>query len=373
MRAVAATRYVTPLREGGSLPALVEADDDGLYVLKFFGAGQGPKALVAEVVAGELGRALGLPSGARARRARPGDRPGGARPGDPGPAARERRDEPRRRLPPGRAALLPAAGPPPDPDLAAAIVWLDALVTNVDRTPQNPNLLWWHRRLWLIDHGAALYWHHSSGGSAADPQAPFAQIADHVLLPYASSVAEADARLAPLATRELLGAGRRGRSPTSGSTVRIVGCTSTTSRAGSRRRAGSPKRQSVPGDNAFSYAVLRLVPRVERGERINVGVVVFCRPLQYLEARTALDEARALVLWPDLDVESVRAHLAAIERVAAGDPTAGPIAGLDTTARFHWLVAPSSTIIQPSVVHTGLCGPPADELDELFRGLVVVA
>ena len=127
------------------------------------------------------------------------------------------------------------------------------------------------------------------------------------------------------------------------------------------------------GDNAFSYAVLRLVPRVERGERINVGVVVFCRPLQYLEARTALDEARALVLWPDLDVESVRAHLAAIERVAAGDPTAGPIAGLDTTARFHWLVAPSSTIIQPSVVHTGLCGPPADELDELFRGLVVVA
>jgi hypothetical protein len=129
----------------------------------------------------------------------------------------------------------------------------------------------------------------------------------------------------------------------------------------------------VPGDNAFSYAALRLVPRVERGERINVGVVVFCRPLQYLEARTALDETRALVLWPDLDVESVHAHLAAIERVAAGDPTAGPIARLDTTARFHWLVAPSSTIIQPSVVHTGLCGPPADELDELFRELVVVA
>jgi hypothetical protein len=129
----------------------------------------------------------------------------------------------------------------------------------------------------------------------------------------------------------------------------------------------------VPGDNAFSYAVLRLVPRVERGERINVGVVVFCRPLQYLEARTALDEARALVLSPDLDVESVRAHLAAIERVAAGDPAAGPIARLDATARFHWLVAPSSTIIQPSVVHTGLCGLPADELDDLFRELVVVA
>lgn len=126
----------------------------------------------------------------------------------------------------------------------------------------------------------------------------------------------------------------------------------------------------MPGDNAFSYAVLRLVPRVERGERINVGVVVFCRPLQYLEARTALDDARALVLWPDLDVESVRAHLAAIERVAAGDPTAGPIAGLDTTARFHWLVAPSSTIIQPSSVHTGVCDDPGKCLAELLDRLV---
>jgi hypothetical protein len=128
----------------------------------------------------------------------------------------------------------------------------------------------------------------------------------------------------------------------------------------------------VPAHNAFSYALLRLVPRIERGERINVGVVVFCRPLSYLEARTGLDEARALALWPDLDAEPVRSHLAAIERIAAGDPAAGPIARLDTTARFHWLVAPSSTIIQPSVVHTGLCGTPADELDELFRELVTV-
>jgi hypothetical protein len=129
----------------------------------------------------------------------------------------------------------------------------------------------------------------------------------------------------------------------------------------------------VPAHNAFSYALLRLVPRIERGERINVGVVVFCRPLSYLAARTALDEARALALWPELDVESVRAHLDAIERIAAGDPTAGPVARLDTTARFHWLVAPSSTIIQPSVVHTGLCGAPGDELDELFGELVTAA
>jgi hypothetical protein len=112
------------------------------------------------------------------------------------------------------------------------------------------------------------------------------------------------------------------------------------------------------------------VPRVERGERINVGVVVFCRPLQFLAARTALAEERARALWPELDLEPVRAQLQAIERVAAGDERAGPIARLDTTARFHWLSAPSSTIIQPSRVHTGLCAEPAEQLEKLFRELV---
>ena len=123
-------------------------------------------------------------------------------------------------------------------------------------------------------------------------------------------------------------------------------------------------------DSPFSYAVYRLVPRIERGERINVGVVVFCRPLQYLAARTALDEARAACLWPDLDAETVRSHLAAIERIARGEAGAGPIAALETTARFHWLVAPSSTIIQPSRVHTGICGEPGEQLEKLFRELV---
>ena len=126
----------------------------------------------------------------------------------------------------------------------------------------------------------------------------------------------------------------------------------------------------MPADSPFSYAVYRLVPRVERGERINVGVVVFCRPLDYLDARTGLDEPRALALWPELDVEPVRAHLAAIERIAAGDPAGGPVARLDTTARFHWLAAPSSTIVQPSEVHTGLCADPAAQLEKLFRELV---
>ena len=128
----------------------------------------------------------------------------------------------------------------------------------------------------------------------------------------------------------------------------------------------------MPGASPFSYAVYRLVPRVERGEQINVGIVVFSRTLGYLAARTGLDVARLRALWPELDPEAVRPHLAALERIAAGDPDAGPIARLDETARFHWLVAPSSTIIQPSAVHTGLCGEPAQELDKLFASLVVM-
>jgi Protein of unknown function (DUF3037) len=121
----------------------------------------------------------------------------------------------------------------------------------------------------------------------------------------------------------------------------------------------------------FSYAIYRLVPRIERGEQMNVGVVVFCRPLDYLAARTSLDEERARALWPELDLDAVRPHLDAIERIAAGEPDGGPIAGLDTTARFHWLVAPSSTIIQPSEVHTGVCDDPPSQLSRLFDSLVL--
>jgi hypothetical protein len=127
----------------------------------------------------------------------------------------------------------------------------------------------------------------------------------------------------------------------------------------------------VPG-SPFSYAIVRIVPRVERGERLNAGVIVFSRPLGYLAAKTRLDDARLRALWPELDPEDVRPQLAAIERIAAGDPGAGPIAQLDETARFHWLVAPSSTIVQPSAVHTGLCGEPERELEKLFESLVAV-
>jgi hypothetical protein len=122
--------------------------------------------------------------------------------------------------------------------------------------------------------------------------------------------------------------------------------------------------------NVFQYAIIRVVPRVERGESLNAGIVLLCRPLRFLGARIALDEGRLAALAPDLDPATVRPHLDAIERVAAGEPSGGPIAGMGQAERFHWLVAPASTIIQPSAVHTGLCDDPAAELDHLVATLV---
>jgi Protein of unknown function (DUF3037) len=120
----------------------------------------------------------------------------------------------------------------------------------------------------------------------------------------------------------------------------------------------------------FQYAIIRVVPRVERGECLNAGVVMLCRPRRFLAAKVGLDEARLRALAPDADPATILPHLAAIERIAAGDPSAGPIAGLTAAERFHWLVAPSSTVIQLSEVHTGLCEDPAEELDHLYERLV---
>jgi hypothetical protein len=196
LRTVTATRYVTPLREGGSLPAIVEADDDGLYVLKFRGAGQGRKALVAELVAGELARAAGLPM-----------------PEivfvdlDPELARTEPDAEIQDLLRasgglnlaldylPGAVTFDPLAYRPPA-GLASRIVWFDAFASNVDRTARNSNLMVWHDRLWLIDHGAALYFHHQWDGYLARSRNPFPLVKDHVLLSLASDLASADADMA---------------------------------------------------------------------------------------------------------------------------------------------------------------------------------
>ena len=201
MRTVRATRYLTPLREGGSVPAIVEADDEGTYVAKFRGAAQGPRALVAELVAGELGRLLGLPV------------PQLVLIELDAVLARSEPDEEIQQLLrssaglnialdylPGALNWEPALAPPPDRDLAAAVVWFDAFITNVDRTPRNPNMLRWHRALYLIDHGAALYFHHDWHDHLARSRSPFAMIRNHALLPLAGDLRAADAALAPRIT-----------------------------------------------------------------------------------------------------------------------------------------------------------------------------
>ena len=204
LRTVSVTRYVTPLREGGSLPAIVEADDDFLYVLKFRGAGQGAKALIAELIAGELARTLGL------------------------------------RMPELVFALLDEAFGRTEPDeeiqdllrasgglnlglhylsgaitfdplvttvdarLASQIVWLDCFVTNVDRTARNTNMLIWQKELWLIDHGAALYFHHAWNNWKEASLSPFMQVKDHVLLPYATELEKADEEFRSILTDDII-------------------------------------------------------------------------------------------------------------------------------------------------------------------------
>ncbi|HEX3949359.1 MAG TPA: HipA family kinase [Steroidobacteraceae bacterium] len=194
-RTVTASRYVTPLREGGSLPAVVEADDDGLYVLKFRGAGQGPKALIAELLAGQIGRLAGLPVPEIVFMMLPPD------------LARTEPD-------PEIQSLIGASGGlnlaldylpgsvtfdplvfRPDPKLASSVVWFDAFVCNVDRTARNVNMLMWHRRLQLIDHGAALYFHHAWTQGEQHALTPFSLIKDHVLLKNAGLLEEVAAEM----------------------------------------------------------------------------------------------------------------------------------------------------------------------------------
>lgn len=203
IRAVNVTRYVTPLREGGSLPAIVEADDDGMYVLKFSGAGQGKKALIAELIAGELARAFGLrvPEIVFAHLDKE--------------LSRTEPDQEIQDLLKASAGLNLALDYLPgsitfdpvvdkiDQRTAARIVWFDAFIMNVDRTPRNPNMLMWHKDLWLIDHGASLYFHHSWDDWESQALKPFALIKDHVLLPFAQDISAAETEAKEIFTPEL--------------------------------------------------------------------------------------------------------------------------------------------------------------------------
>ena len=202
MRTVNAARYVTPLREGGSLPAIIEADDDGMYVLKFRGAGQGKKALIAELIAGEIARVAGFlvpelvfveldPEIAKT---------------EPDPEIQDLiRASGGLNLGldylPGSVMFDPVAEKL-DADLASRIVWFDAYVTNVDRTPRNANMLMWHRRLWLIDHGAALYFHHAWSDMDQRSKDPFRLIKEHILLPFATQIELADNAMTKAITQD---------------------------------------------------------------------------------------------------------------------------------------------------------------------------
>jgi len=204
------TRYLQPFRQGGSVPALVETDDGELYVVKFHGAAQGRRALVAELLAGEIGRALGLrvPELAFVWI-------------EPNFGMGEAHQEIREmlnasagmnlglRFLPDSLEYSPLLKPPPAPEEAAAIVWFDALVTNVDRTPRNVNILLHQRRLWLIDHGSSLYFHHSPAWYGEDvtlkrARTPFPLIRNHALLRFAGSLREVDALLKPLLYPDLI-------------------------------------------------------------------------------------------------------------------------------------------------------------------------
>ncbi len=192
---VHATRYVAPLREGGSLPGVMETDDEGTYVVKYRGAGQGPKALVAELLAGEIGRALGLPVPQAVLVDLAADF--GRLEVDPEIGHLLRTSAGLNYgldYLPGSITYDPLVPPSPDGVFAADIVWFDAFTTNPDRTPRNANLLEWHGRIWLIDHGAALFFHHHWANVMDRASDPFERVANHVLLPFADDVRAADGR-----------------------------------------------------------------------------------------------------------------------------------------------------------------------------------
>jgi len=205
VRQVRVTRYVTPLREGGSLPAIVEADDLGTYVLKFRGAGQGTKVLIAELLAGEIGRALGLPI-PEIVFAELDPILGRSEPDPEVQELIERSGGLNLAMDylPGSFGFDALAAREIDPELAASIVWFDAYLTNVDRTVRNTNMLLWHRKIWLIDNGAALFAQYSGPDFPKRAQSRFPQIREHVLLPHVGDLRAADKRLSARLSAERL-------------------------------------------------------------------------------------------------------------------------------------------------------------------------
>ncbi len=205
LRKIQATRYVTPLREGGSLPAVVEADDGELYVMKFVGAGQGPKALIAELIGGQIAQSLGFQTPELVFM----EMDGQLGRSEPDPEIQDLLQASvglnlGMRYLPSALAYNPLTEPPLTTELASDIVWFDAYITNVDRTARNVNMLIWDDDLWLIDHGASLYFHHDWGDYLERSRSPFSFTKQHTLLSLADQLRASDERLRPLLTDEVL-------------------------------------------------------------------------------------------------------------------------------------------------------------------------
>ncbi len=318
---VQATRYVTPFREGGSVPGLMEADDLGLYVVKFRGAAQGVPVLIAELLCGELGRALSLPVPEIVlidfeevlANAEP----------DPELQPLMKRSAGLNLgmdFLPGSVAFQPAKPRGVTAGLASALVWFDAFIMNVDRTPKNPNLLVWHNQLWMIDHGAALYVHHAWNDPGRVARSRFPLTSQHVLLPFATDIDSCvepiaaadhpriDRRSAGAGSRGVAGDGigslRRSRRASRGVPHLLPGAHRPRRwlhRAGDRGacRAGGG-RHMTERPQPYEYCMLRFVPRVERGEFYNVGVVMICRARRFLSARILFDEEKLASFAPHL-------------------------------------------------------------------------
>jgi len=375
---VTATRFVAPLREGGSLPGIIEADDLGTYVCKFRGAGQGLPVLVAEVIVSGLAEALGLHT------------PRLVTVDLTEPIARYEADEEVQDLLNASLGLnlgvdfLPGSfgfdsAIDVSSDYAARVLWLDGFVANVDRSWRNPNLLVWHGKVWVIDHGASLYFHHAWSRGLTDP-ARFADqpwsVDDHVLAAHLDAVAgladetrRADHRRGAC-RRDRQGAGRvAGRSRLPG---RVQGGVRRVPSRPPRRIPGlaAETRRGMSAPMPYQYVVLRCVPRVDREEFVNVGVLVYCQEADFLAAGCRVDAERLHALWPELDADAVRAALAFVDGVCRGDAALGAAATGDLGVRFGFLKAPRSTVVQPGPVHGGITADPVAEVERLLDLLV---
>ncbi len=279
----------------------------------------------------------------------------------------------------GYDGTLPAA----DAAVGARVLWLDAFLANVDRTWRNPNLLVWHDELWAIDHGASLYFHHAWAGGVTDPARFATQAWDpagHVMLRWADRLTEVDAEVTPRLDRDAVTAvvaevpdawlppasGRRRPRPAAHGVRRLPARPARDPAVAARCGGGMTASTGHP----YQYVVLRCVPRVDREEFLNVGVVLYAEESGFLAAAWHVDPDRLRSLDPRVDLDQVCEALTFVDGVCAGDDRAGAAGEQPLGTRFGFLKAPRSTVLQPGPVHGGLTTDPARQLEHLLERLV---